>query len=80
MVVQEGKSTSEQLIRIRSYLLWERDGCPQGRSEEYWFRAKSEIDEETDKQWRAIGFEAEMVRFVPPRPAIAQRPVRIRTA
>jgi hypothetical protein len=48
--------------------------------QEYWFRAKSEIDEETDKQWRAIGFEAELVHFVPPHPAIAKRPVRIRTA
>jgi hypothetical protein len=80
MVVQEDKSTSEQLIRIRSYLLWEHDGCPQGCSEEYWFRAKNEIDEETEKQWRAIGFEAELVHFVPPRPAITKRPVRIRTA
>jgi hypothetical protein len=80
MVVQEGKSTSEQLIRIRSYQLWERDGCPQGRSEEYWFRAKCEIDEEMDKQWRAIGFEAELVHYVPPRPAISKRPLRERKA
>ena len=79
MIGQEGKSTSEQLIRIRSYLLWERDGRPEGRAEEYWFRAKQEIDEDIERQWRAIGLEAETAHYVPSRPAISPRPVRSRT-
>jgi len=79
MMGQEGNGTSEQLIRIRSYLLWERDGRPQGRAEEYWFRAKDEIDADIERQWRAIGLEAETEHYVPSRPAITPRPVRIRT-
>jgi hypothetical protein len=80
MAIPEGRHTSEQLIRIRSYLLWERDGCPYGRSEEYWFRAKCEIDEEIERQWRAIGLEIDVEPIVPPRPPISKRPLRRRTA
>ncbi len=35
----ETKAGLEQEIRERAYLLWEKDGCPEGRSEEYWARA-----------------------------------------
>jgi hypothetical protein len=76
MVGEATKCTSEQMIRVRSYLLWELEGRPAGRSEEYWFRAKIEIEEEMEREWRAIGLEAETVPFVPSRPAISQRPVR----
>lgn len=34
---------SEEDIRIHSYLIWERDGKPDGRDKEYWFRAKEEL-------------------------------------
>jgi hypothetical protein len=76
MTEEAMQCTSEQLIRSRSYQLWEREGRPAGRSEEYWFRAKNEIEEEMERQWRAIGLEAETVPFVPSRLAISQRPVR----
>jgi hypothetical protein len=76
MAGEDRKSTSEQIIRVRSYLLWENEGRQEGRSEEYWFRAKIEIEEEMERQWLAIGLEAETVPFVPSRPAISQRPVR----
>jgi hypothetical protein len=33
----------EQLIRERAYLLWEQAGCPDGRSEEFWFVALHEV-------------------------------------
>lgn len=30
----------EQRIRERAYFLWQEDGCPQGREDEYWERAR----------------------------------------
>ena len=30
----------EARIRERAYLLWEADGCPEGRADEYWERAR----------------------------------------
>ncbi|MFM0557384.1 DUF2934 domain-containing protein [Paraburkholderia sediminicola] len=35
----ETKAGLEQTVRERAYFLWEQDGCPQGRAEEYWHRA-----------------------------------------
>jgi hypothetical protein len=35
----ETKSGLDQAVRERAYLLWEKDGCPEGRAEEYWQRA-----------------------------------------
>ena len=34
----------EEKIRERAYELWEEDGRPDGRSDEYWNRAAREID------------------------------------
>ncbi|RBP17556.1 DUF2934 family protein [Roseiarcus fermentans] len=31
-------------IRERAHALWERAGCPQGRSEEFWYAARREIE------------------------------------
>lgn len=35
----ETKVGLEQVVRERAYLLWESDGCPQGKAEEFWDRA-----------------------------------------
>ncbi|MDQ2764771.1 MAG: DUF2934 domain-containing protein [Pseudomonadota bacterium] len=35
----ETKVGLEQVVRERAYLLWEQEGCPEGRAEEYWHRA-----------------------------------------
>jgi hypothetical protein len=35
----------DQRIRERAYELWEADGCPHGRAQEYWYRAQAELDE-----------------------------------
>jgi Protein of unknown function (DUF2934) len=37
----------EERIRKRAYQLWEQDGAPEGRAEEYWHRARQLIDQET---------------------------------
>ena len=33
----------EQAIRERSYLIWEREGRPEGRNLEHWLLAEAEI-------------------------------------
>jgi hypothetical protein len=36
----------EEKIRVRAYELWEKDGSPAGRADEYWEQARAQIDEE----------------------------------
>lgn len=36
----------EEKIRVRAYELWEKDGSPDGRADEYWEQARAQIDEE----------------------------------
>lgn len=33
-------------IRHRAYILWNQDGCPEGRALEYWLRAEAELASE----------------------------------
>jgi len=33
-------------IQFRSYLIWEREGRPQGRDWDHWFRAEAELARE----------------------------------
>lgn len=40
------RELSEAEIRIRSYLIWERDGKPDGMAEQHWLRALAELREE----------------------------------
>jgi two-component system CheB/CheR fusion protein len=44
----------EKRIRKRAYDLWEEAGCPQGRSEEFWFAAAAEAIQASDARYRAI--------------------------
>jgi len=30
-------------VQVRSYLIWESEGCPDGRDQEFWFRAEAEL-------------------------------------
>ena len=44
------KKTDER-VRIRAYHLWEQDGRPLGRNDEYWTKALAEIHaEERDEE------------------------------
>lgn len=36
----------EQQIRARAYELWEKDGSPEGRDDEYWERARALVEAE----------------------------------
>ena len=38
----ETKRGLEQDIRERAYLLWEQNGCPEGRADDYWQRASDQ--------------------------------------
>ena len=42
----EAEKTIEDRVRERAYALWERDGRPEGRSDEYWQLARSEVQAE----------------------------------
>ena len=45
IVNDEAKKTDER-VRVRAYILWEQDGRPHGRNDEYWNRALAEIQAE----------------------------------
>ncbi len=38
----------EQRVRERAYALWEAAGSPEGRADEFWDRARSQIEAEDD--------------------------------
>ncbi len=57
---------SEEEIRNRSYLIWEREGCQDGKSQEYWLRAKSELEAELEAKWNAASMEGKTTAFVLP--------------
>jgi hypothetical protein len=37
----------QELVREQAYELWQRAGCPDGRSDEFWFAAEHELEGET---------------------------------
>lgn len=39
----------EQATRERAYSLWEADGRPEGRMDEYWFRARELMEREAEQ-------------------------------
>jgi hypothetical protein len=38
----------EEQIRERAYTLWQEDGSPEGREQEFWHRAERELAERAD--------------------------------
>ncbi|TLU73138.1 DUF2934 domain-containing protein [Lichenicoccus roseus] len=51
---------NDERVRVRAYVLWERDGRPHGRNEAYWAEALRQIqDEEREKSETADGVTAE---------------------
>lgn len=63
-----------ELIRARSYELWERDGKQEGKAEEYWLRAEAEIEAEC-----RAAIEGETTNVVLPLPRISRPPIRRRS-
>ncbi len=46
--MSEAEQDLERRIRERAYALWEEDGRPEGRADEYWERARRFIAAEDD--------------------------------
>ena len=40
----------EERIRRRAYDIWERDGRPEGRASEHWYRAAGELDRPAEEE------------------------------
>jgi hypothetical protein len=43
----DARQESEDSIRQRAYSLWESEGRPEGRADEYWHRARELVEDET---------------------------------
>lgn len=65
---------AEEIVRQRSYEIWRREGCPEGRSLENWLRAEMELKSELCM--RAMD-PVHLRRMVVPRPVITRRPSQI---
>ncbi len=61
----------DDYISARSYLLWEREGCPVGHDREYWQRACAEVEAELQ-----AALQGNASAFVPPQLPISRRPIR----
>ena len=44
----------DQLVRQRAYELWELEGSPEGRQDEYWHRAADLFDAETQSAYPPV--------------------------
>jgi hypothetical protein len=51
-VLAQTKMSLDQIVRDRAYLLWEQEGRPEGRADEYWHRAqKLRLQERAHSLW-----------------------------
>jgi len=41
----------ERRIQLCAYLMWEAEGRPEGRADEYWHRARERIEAETQSAY-----------------------------
>ncbi len=44
--VSDAAKKTDERVRVRAYHLWEQDGRPHGKNDEYWSRALAEIQAE----------------------------------
>ena len=70
----------EDQIRARSHAIWEREGRPDGRSEEHWLRAISELNAELERAWLVALEERENMELAMPRPQVREAPQRFEAA
>jgi len=64
----------EQDVRVRSYFLWQRAGCPQGNDITFWLRAEAELVAEARSSEAA---QITLERLVSARPAISSPPRKL---
>jgi Protein of unknown function (DUF2934) len=66
-IMAEANSTIEDRVRERAYALWEKDGRPDGRSDQYWQQARSEVNTEDAKSSSESSDDATEKRQMPDR-------------
>ena len=66
----------EEKIRVRSHAIWEKDGRPEGRANEHWRRAVTQLLAEMERDWLAALDERERTELVMPRPQVHEPPQR----
>ncbi|WP_149539319.1 DUF2934 domain-containing protein [Siccirubricoccus phaeus] len=49
--MSEADQDLERRIQLCAYLMWEAEGRPEGRSDEYWYRARERIEAETQSAY-----------------------------
>lgn len=62
---------SDHDVRVRAYLIWEREGRPEGQAEAFWHQAIAELEQAYRAQADGGGQD-----HVPPHPGISNPPVR----
>lgn len=62
----------QEQIRARSYTLWNNAGRPEGRAEEFWFRAVAELECEWDRAFLMALEERENHELAMPKPQISK--------
>jgi hypothetical protein len=65
------RSQLDDYISARSYEIWEREGRESGRADEYWDRARQEIEGEI-----RMAIEGLSTKIVLPHLPVSQRPIR----
>ncbi len=56
---------TEAHVRDRAYVLWQREGCPEGRAEAHWHQARAELD----RQFASLLSVANVLQTDRPQPA-----------
>jgi hypothetical protein len=46
MARYDASDIPDEAIRLRSYLIWKREGCPHDKALDHWLRAKAELESE----------------------------------
>jgi hypothetical protein len=54
----------QERVYVRAYELWEQAGSPEGRSDEFWFAAESELDHPVHEKAPVNGEVATFTRRV----------------
>ncbi len=67
---------SDDEIRLRSYLIWEREGRREDCSEDNWRHAKAELEAEFDLHCHTVSLEGNTTEFVLPLLQISKAPIR----
>ena len=55
MIAEQDEHPHAQRIRERAYMIWERDGRPDGHALAHWVRAKQEVETEVAREQTGEG-------------------------